>query len=536
MNAPAAKVVVTPRRLLVDTVSLMTQLVEDAARPGKVIIRGEFSRCDRRTENGRVYSRALMEREISKLQSAISRRSLLGSADHPASGRTSLQEGVSHIITSLRVQPDGRVIGEAEIVDTQVGKDLQALYKAGASLGVSSRGYGSTIQREDGNEDVGDDYTLKTYDIVIDPADEDAYPTPHVEDKSRPVRAHQKYEDRERVMAHDGDVRAHVAGDRALAADFVAQAQGGGDPAVLSQKFEAEILSKLGQLSAGARDKIRAEMLSDPQVGGAKDALEQIKTILRPFVFSEDAQGALREAQAEISRLKREAAEKDLKLKEAQTEHAKMFEFARDSSYRWHMERVLRDHPDRDAVVAGMGQLAQYETSDAFKAKLKEVAVAVRESKAKEAAESRALKQRLEQEKALASTESTKLREENAKLQEAVELLLQENAGAAVKLYAVQRAEKHPLRARVLALVEQRKPDSQAAVDKILEECREHKDSYDKNEGVRDRVRRLTGRADSASETSARIEETREAQREARTPDLTGTGISLGDFRALSGI
>lgn len=136
---------------------------------GKKYIVGEFGIVDTPTENGRIYPRALIEREIERLRPKIESRSLLGELDHPDDGKPRLTR-VSHLITELRVDDDNVIRGKAEILDTDNGKNLYALAKAGVSIGVSLRGYGSTIMNENGIEVVQDDFELMTFDFVADPA------------------------------------------------------------------------------------------------------------------------------------------------------------------------------------------------------------------------------------------------------------------------------------------------------------------------------------------------------------------------------
>ena len=147
----AAPLLESAGRLLTDVRSVKLQLVESADKTGKVFVRGEFGRADLATENKRVYPRKLWEREFTRLETGLSQRQVFGELDHPTDGRTSLNR-VSHIITNLQLGDDGIVVGEAEILDTERGKNLMAMLKAGCSVGVSSRGYGSTKANDKGEE------------------------------------------------------------------------------------------------------------------------------------------------------------------------------------------------------------------------------------------------------------------------------------------------------------------------------------------------------------------------------------------------
>jgi len=75
-----------------------------------------------------------------------------------------------------KLYPEGKnFIGEAKILDTPMGKITKNLMDEGATLGVSSRGMGTLMQR-DGINYVKSDYYLATAaDIVADPSAPDAF-------------------------------------------------------------------------------------------------------------------------------------------------------------------------------------------------------------------------------------------------------------------------------------------------------------------------------------------------------------------------
>jgi hypothetical protein len=96
-----------------------------------------------------------------------------GELGHP-DGPTVNLERVSHMIKALT--PEGKnFIGEAKIMDTPYGKIVKNLIDEGATLGVSSRGMGSLVQKGGANY-VGKDFYLATAaDIVADPSAPDAF-------------------------------------------------------------------------------------------------------------------------------------------------------------------------------------------------------------------------------------------------------------------------------------------------------------------------------------------------------------------------
>jgi hypothetical protein len=157
-------------------------------QPKKTFLRGLFQHGGIRNGNGRVYPSAILEREISKNMDKVKNRNMLGELDHPTEGKIHLDK-VSHVITELNMNPDGRVLGGVEVFDgpdelggTPKGRILGSLIKRGVKLGISSRGFGSTKEHDDVNE-VQDDFKLITFDIVADPSTPGAYPAAVYEEK-----------------------------------------------------------------------------------------------------------------------------------------------------------------------------------------------------------------------------------------------------------------------------------------------------------------------------------------------------------------
>ena len=76
-------------------------------------------------------------------------------------------KNASHIVREAYMQ-EGVCYGTVELLDTPSGKILQSLVESGVTLGISSRGVGSTIN-ESGNQIVQEDFQLICFDMVADP-------------------------------------------------------------------------------------------------------------------------------------------------------------------------------------------------------------------------------------------------------------------------------------------------------------------------------------------------------------------------------
>jgi hypothetical protein len=141
-------------------------------KEGKTVLRGIIQRANTLNQNGRVYPKSILEREIVNYQKLIQENRALGECDHPESSVVELKN-VSHIVREARMEGDD-VYGEIEILDTPSGKIIQSLIESGVTLGISSRGVGST-RRDGDTQVVQDDFQLICFDMVSEPSTPGAY-------------------------------------------------------------------------------------------------------------------------------------------------------------------------------------------------------------------------------------------------------------------------------------------------------------------------------------------------------------------------
>jgi len=162
--------------MLLEDVFIIEKLqVLNEGKNGTMKVRGVFQRADEENNNGRIYPKALLEREIEKLCESMKGRRLMGELDHPQHDSVKLSN-VSHLITKLDVKGN-EIIGEAEILDTPMGKVAKALIEGGVQIGISSRGMGTLSEASDGKKYVNEDFRLITWDLVADPSTRGAFPT-----------------------------------------------------------------------------------------------------------------------------------------------------------------------------------------------------------------------------------------------------------------------------------------------------------------------------------------------------------------------
>ena len=154
------------------------RLVEASIKENKsLVVKGVIQRAEAKNQNGRIYPREILEREIKKYaEGPIKERRALGELDHPESSVINLQN-VSHNVTKVKMVGDD-VYGEVEILSTPAGNILKELFRNGITVGISSRGMGSVQESGNGTVEVQDDFELLCFDFVSTPSTHGAFMKP----------------------------------------------------------------------------------------------------------------------------------------------------------------------------------------------------------------------------------------------------------------------------------------------------------------------------------------------------------------------
>ena len=171
------------KQLLVDWIPFVVskeQLKESLQENGgKLVVTGVLQTADAKNQNGRVYPRAILEREAERYMDIVKERRAHGELDHPDRSIVELKN-VSHIISDMWWDGDD-LMGKCEILTTPMGNILRALIEGEVRVGVSSRGLGSTRTGRDGVAMVGDDFELVCWDFVSNPSVHTAWMSPLAE-------------------------------------------------------------------------------------------------------------------------------------------------------------------------------------------------------------------------------------------------------------------------------------------------------------------------------------------------------------------
>ena len=141
------------------------------SKDGKdLYMQGLFIQGDVKNQNGRVYPKDEIKKAVDSVKERLAKgETVMGELDHPEELQINLDR-VSHIIQDMTYD-DSNGLGKLKIIETPMGNIARALLKAGAKLGVSSRGSGNV----DGSGQVSD-FDIVTVDIVAQPSAPDAYP------------------------------------------------------------------------------------------------------------------------------------------------------------------------------------------------------------------------------------------------------------------------------------------------------------------------------------------------------------------------
>jgi hypothetical protein len=146
--------------------------------PGGFVVQGVLQRAGAKNQNGRVYPKNILMRECQRYQREyIDQHRALGELDHPESSVVNLNN-VSHNVLKIWWNGDD-LLGAVQILDTPSGNILKSLFKAGITLGISSRGLGSVKElRNEGVVEVQEDFELICWDFVSNPSTHGAFMRP----------------------------------------------------------------------------------------------------------------------------------------------------------------------------------------------------------------------------------------------------------------------------------------------------------------------------------------------------------------------
>ena len=184
------------KKLLIDytpfDISPQMILESEQQNNGRVIVTGVLQRAGAKNQNGRVYPKDILMREVNEYKKVqVAERRALGELDHPESSVVNLSNA-SHNVLDVWWKGDD-VVGKVEVLSTPAGNILKELFKSGIKLGISSRGLGSVKQVNEDTVAVQDDFELVCWDFVSNPSTHGAFMRPMNESVSKIKKPLNKY-------------------------------------------------------------------------------------------------------------------------------------------------------------------------------------------------------------------------------------------------------------------------------------------------------------------------------------------------------
>jgi len=311
-------------------------------------------------------------------------RFLLG--DFTVTHNTRLKDSGA-IVRGLWVEPNGEIHGKFEVVeDAPAGQAIAAFLRKGASVGMSSRGLGSTTSGPNGHDMVGEDFRLNTWDFVSDPACHDAYPALMSEDEEEKItedhlRARfpalvkaieEKAYSTAQAVCEDVareeirlDVEKQAEEALKIASDKIHE-----DVKVevyeevraqLREDFATKLVRAIAEMRDQITEEVKSDLSSDPTVAGAKITLQKISEMLSPFKPAGDVKKMLDEKDGTTSDLQKKItameAETKTRIAAMESEVAKKEEMIQKISrehhrlaYALYVEQKLGGHPGAEEM------------------------------------------------------------------------------------------------------------------------------------------------------------------------------------------
>lgn len=165
------------KELIINTIPFeyVPSALNESITGGKLLVSGILQRANAKNQNGRIYPKEVLLREVEKYNTNfVKSRRALGELDHAESSVVNLKN-VSHNIVEMHWNNDD-LVGTLEILQTPNGNILKDLLKAGILIGISSRGLGSVKNDIQEKADiVQDDFDLICFDVVSTPSTQGAF-------------------------------------------------------------------------------------------------------------------------------------------------------------------------------------------------------------------------------------------------------------------------------------------------------------------------------------------------------------------------
>lgn len=159
--------------------AVVTESVDQAGNKIKnYAMKGTTVVLNKRGANRRLYPTNVMQPALeSYLESFSLGRNTYGCLDHPADDAHDLNyvnpKEISHLFTKIETDGD-EWYSESKVLDSPNGQIVKSIIDVGGTLGISTRGFGDSVDTPDGEDMIGYEF-ITIGDYVVDPSASGAY-------------------------------------------------------------------------------------------------------------------------------------------------------------------------------------------------------------------------------------------------------------------------------------------------------------------------------------------------------------------------
>jgi hypothetical protein len=246
---------------------------------------------------------------------------------------------------------------------------------------------GSTTPGPGGNDVVGEDFRLNTWDFVSDPACPDAYPAIVAEDvetkltedylRARHPQIVRAIE--ERAYATAQEVCEEIKGEE-LRTDIEQQTEVAlrlAKDAIreeikvevydevrqsMSEDFAVKLVRALAEMREAITEEVKSDMASDPELAGAKVALKKIAEMVSPFKPTADVQRLLSEKDGSAAALKQQSVKLENDLGTAQQRVLSLEQKGRQLAFALYVEQRISGRADAENIRKLIGDVTTAST------------------------------------------------------------------------------------------------------------------------------------------------------------------------------